>query len=105
MTQPGILLRSEDCDEARAYASAVERYLSILRDHHVPVVATELVQLEPAPGRRAERVGARPQAESSTSPARARNSGGPLARRPSSKMSPSGARPLQRMVWEWMPRW
>jgi hypothetical protein len=31
------------CDEARAYTSVVERYLSILRDHDVPVVATELV--------------------------------------------------------------
>lgn len=38
-------------DEARAYASVVEHYLSILRDHDVPVVATELVRLEPAPGR------------------------------------------------------
>jgi hypothetical protein len=43
-------------------------------------------------------------AESSTSPARARSSGGPAARRPSSKTSPSGARPLQRMVPAWMPR-
>jgi len=66
---------------------------------------------DPFPGRRRTwtlgpaAAGEGPHAESSTSPARARSSGGPVARRPSSKTSPSGARPLQRMVWEWMPRW
>jgi hypothetical protein len=38
-------------DEANAYARVVERYLSILRDQDVPVVPTELVQVEPVPGR------------------------------------------------------
>jgi len=84
----------------RSLRSAVQPAATYRPAHPLLLAATLLV---PSLGLNAASVGSPVRvshAESSTSPARARSSGGPLARRPSSKMSPSGARPLQRMVWE-----
>lgn len=38
-------------EAAQAYAEVVERYISILRDQGIPVVSTDLVEVEPSPGR------------------------------------------------------